>query len=126
MRQFRCKYRAVKPKGFIPSALLVNTYGKWFDWFEPLQAYKLLTCFSPLPCSVLFYQTGTLLQATGSKSLILLVVSQQISHLSLHAFHAPLPCSILPPETLSRASFSSRSLCLYCWNWQIFDRNKYE
>ena len=31
--------------------LLVNTNGGWFDWLVPLQAYKLLLCFSPLPCS---------------------------------------------------------------------------
>ena len=34
------------------SVLLVNTNGGWFDWFVPLLAYKLLSCFSPLPWSL--------------------------------------------------------------------------
>ena len=43
-------------RGFISellSVLLVNTDGGLFDWFVPLQAaYKLLSCFSPLLCSL--------------------------------------------------------------------------
>ena len=36
------------------NVLYVNTLGGWFDWFVPLQVYKLLSCFSPLPCSLLW------------------------------------------------------------------------
>ena len=76
-----------------------HLYG-WFDWLVPLQAYKLLLRFSSLQCS-LFYQTSNLHQATsGSRSLILLVVSQQTHHQSLHAFNAPLLHSILWPRML--------------------------
>ena len=42
------------PSGFMSElshVLLINTDGGWFDWLVPLQAYKLLLCFSPLPCS---------------------------------------------------------------------------
>ena len=35
------------------NVLYINTLGGWFDWFVPLLAYKLLSCFSPLPCSLL-------------------------------------------------------------------------
>ena len=59
---------------------------------------------------LLFYQTEMLRRATsGSRSIIMLVVSQQTSRWSFHAFCAPWPCSILPPGTLSRASSDSRS-----------------
>ena len=64
-------------------------------------------------CHVLFW--NALCQATsGSRSLILLevlVVFQQASCQSFHAFCPPLPCSILSPGTLSRASSGSGSLC---------------
>ena len=52
------------PEGFISelsSVLLVNTDGGWFDWFVPLQAYKLLSCFSPLPCSPFWPNRNALL-----------------------------------------------------------------
>ena len=100
----------------------------WFNWLVPLSVweYKLSSCFLPLPCS-LFYQTRTLRQATsGSRSLILLPVSQQTIYQSIHAFRMPLQCSILPPGMLGRANSDSRFLCLYCWHWQIIDHNKYE
>ena len=72
---------------------LVNTNRGWFEWLVPLLAYKLTSCFLPLPYS-LFYQTGTLCRATsGSGSLILLVVSQQTSHWSLCAFCMPADLS---------------------------------
>ena len=58
----------------------------WFDWLVLLQAYKLSSYFSPLPCS-LFYQTGMPGWATfGSGSLILLAVSQQTSCRLFHGF----------------------------------------
>ena len=82
------------PQVFTPElsrVLPVNTCRGWFDWLVLLQAYKLLLCFLPLLCS-LFYQTGMLRWATsGSRSLLLLLVSQQTSHQSLHAFHVPWP-----------------------------------
>ena len=44
-----------KPEEFISdlsSVLLVNTDGRWFDWFVLLLPYKLSSCISPLPCSL--------------------------------------------------------------------------
>ena len=118
--EFSCKIYETRnsPEGFISelsSVLLVNTDGGGLTglYIVPLQANKLLLCFSPL-LSSLFYQSGTPHQATsGSGSLILLVVSQQTSHRSLHAFLVPLSCSILPPGTLSHASSGSESLSPY-------------
>ena len=111
------------PQVFTPElscVLPVNTNGGWFDWLVLLQAYKLLLCFLPLPCS-LFYQTGTLCQATsGSGSLVLLLVLLQTSRQSLHAFRAPWPSSVLLPEMLSWASSDSGSLCPCCWHWQLY------
>ena len=34
----------------------------------------------------------------------MMVVSQQTSRQLLHAFHVPLPCSILPPGMLNQAA----------------------
>ena len=98
----------------------------WFNWLVQLCAYKLSSYFLPLPCS-LFYQTGTLHQATsGSRFLILVPVSKQTIYWSIHVFRVPLQCSILPPGTFSWTSYDSGSLCSYCWHWQIIDRDEYE
>ena len=81
----------------------------WFNWLVPLQAYKLSSCFSLLLFS-LFYQIGTLRQASsGSGSLILLVVSQQTSCQSLHAFCTPWPCSILSAWNVQSSKFWQRT-----------------
>ena len=67
----------------------------------------------------LFYQTGTFRRApSGSESLLLLVVSQQTSHRSIHAFHIPwlfscLECSVkevLTEDLSARAVGAGRLL----------------
>ena len=118
------KSQGRSPRDFISelsSVLLVNTDEGWFDWLVLLQAYTNYRCASRLYRFLVFYQTGMLHRATsGSGSLVLLVVSQQTSRRLLHAFRVPWLCYILLPEMLSRASSDSRSLCLYCWHWQIY------
>ena len=41
-------------KSLLIGVYLVSTYWGWFDWLVPLQAYKILSCFSPLLCSLFF------------------------------------------------------------------------
>ena len=64
----------------------------WFDWFVPLQAYKLSSCFSSLPCS-LCYRNGTFRRVTsGSGSLVLYIPANKPSIAS--CFCTPWLCSI--------------------------------
>ena len=70
----------------------------WLDWVVPLQAYKLSSCFSPLPCFSFLPKQNAPLSKFWQRIPNFLVVSQQTSHWSLHAIRVPLPCSIIPLE----------------------------
>ena len=103
-----------------------------FDWLVPLRGEKhdnnLYTCshcrytnyyrafrlHRVLFSTKQYRSTEQVLAADPDSLYILMVVSQQTSRQSLHAFHVPLPCSILPPGMLNQASSGSESLCLSC------------
>ena len=103
------------PEGFISE--LSSVSGLYHCWHTNYR------CASHLLCS-LFYQTGTFHRAlSGSRVLLLLVVSWQTSRQLLHAFRVPWPCSVFSPGTLSQGCSDSGSLCPCCW---IIDREEYE
>ena len=122
------------PSGFMPElsrVLLVNTNGSYprFEWLVPLLAYKLSSCFSPLPCS-LFYPNRNALPSNFWQR-----ISPTFSYVWLYPSKQAVDCFMLfacldrvalLPGTLSRGSSDSRSLCPCYWRWQIIDREEYE
>ena len=98
----------------------------WFDWVVPLQAYKLSSCFFPLPCFSFLPKQNAPLSNFWQRIPNFLVVSQQTSHWSLHAFRVPLLCSIIPlecsVEQVLTADLSARILLALAdyWSWRVW------
>ena len=114
----------MKPEEFISelsSVLLVNTYRGGLTGLYHCRHTKSLSCFT-FTVSLL-YQTGMFHQATsGSRSLILLVVSQQTSCQSLHAFCGAFTVFYSFTLNAQSSKFWQRiSLSPYCQHWQLDD-----
>ena len=108
----------------LSSVLLVHSDGGWFDWFVPLQAYKLSLCFSSSPCS-LSTKTGRSaeqLLAADRSNYWLYPSKQAVNRFVLFA-HLD---RVLFPEMVSQATSDGWSLCPCCWRWHIIDRKEYE